>query len=78
VSVIGSQLDTLAALGEDHMALYAMLTRRVAALARRRSPAPPGLDAIEATVATALQRGTDAPAPHDGTAQRSGRVPPRP
>ncbi|MCG1048845.1 DUF2520 domain-containing protein, partial [Mycetohabitans sp. B6] len=37
VSVIGSQLDTLAALGEDHMALYAMLTRRVAALARRRS-----------------------------------------
>ncbi|MEJ2769206.1 Rossmann-like and DUF2520 domain-containing protein [Mycetohabitans sp. B46] len=78
VSVIRRQLDTLAALGEDHMALYAMLTRRVAALARRRSPAPPGLDAIEATVAAALQHGTDAPAPDDGAAQRSGCVLPRP
>ncbi|MCG1043136.1 DUF2520 domain-containing protein [Mycetohabitans sp. B8] len=78
VSVIRSQLDTLAALGEDHMALYAMLTRRVTALARRRSPAPSGLDAIEATVNAALQRGTDAPAPDDGAVQCFSRVPPRP
>lgn len=54
LSVIRRQLDTLAALGGDHMVLYAMLTRRVAALARRRARPPAGLEAIDATLDAAL------------------------
>jgi predicted short-subunit dehydrogenase-like oxidoreductase (DUF2520 family) len=60
VAVVHEQLDTFAALGGDHAALYALLTRRAVALARRRANPPPGLDAIDAALDTVLGKSSRA------------------
>ena len=54
VAVVQKQLETFGALGGDHAALYALLTRRAVALARRRANPPPGLDAIDAALDATL------------------------
>ncbi|RKP50807.1 Rossmann-like and DUF2520 domain-containing protein [Trinickia fusca] len=50
------QLACFEALGGDHAALYALLTRRAVALARLRPTPPASLDAIEASVEATLAR----------------------
>ncbi len=44
--IVDRQLALLDALGGDHATLYALMTRRAVALARQRTPPPPGLDAV--------------------------------
>lgn len=55
-ATLGRQLATFEALGGDHAALYALLTRRAVALARRRANPPPSIDAIDALVEATLAR----------------------
>jgi predicted short-subunit dehydrogenase-like oxidoreductase (DUF2520 family) len=50
------QLAAFEALGGDHAALYALLTRRAVALARRRAHPPPSIDSIDALVEATLAR----------------------
>lgn len=54
--LLGRQLQRFEALGGDHAALYALLTRRAIALARRRDHPPAGLDTMEAAVQATLAR----------------------
>jgi predicted short-subunit dehydrogenase-like oxidoreductase (DUF2520 family) len=56
LGIVARQLDLLEARGADHAALYALLTRRAVALARRRANPPPALDALDATVDASLAR----------------------
>lgn len=55
-ALLDRQLATFEALDGDHAALYALLTRRAVALARRRAKPPATLDAIEAAVEATLAR----------------------
>jgi len=55
-ATLARQLATFEALGGDHAALYALLTRRAVALARRRENPPPSIDAIDALVEATLAR----------------------
>jgi predicted short-subunit dehydrogenase-like oxidoreductase (DUF2520 family) len=54
--VVEKQLALLEKMGGDHAALYALLTRRAVALARRRTKPPTTLDAIDAAVEATLTR----------------------
>jgi predicted short-subunit dehydrogenase-like oxidoreductase (DUF2520 family) len=54
--VLERQLAAFETLGEDHAALYALLTRRCLALARRRTPPPASLDAMANAVEASLER----------------------
>lgn len=63
-AVLTRQLAAFEALGADHAVLYALLTRRALALARRRAQPPASIDAmteaVEAALERALSRGTSA------------------
>lgn len=65
VGVVAKQLAVFEELGGDHATLYALLTRRAVALARRRAQPPAALDAIagvvEASLAGASRGQTHAP-----------------
>jgi predicted short-subunit dehydrogenase-like oxidoreductase (DUF2520 family) len=54
--VLERQLAAFEALGQDHGALYALLTRRCLALARRRTPPPASMEAMADAVQASLQR----------------------
>jgi predicted short-subunit dehydrogenase-like oxidoreductase (DUF2520 family) len=54
--VVEKQLALLEGFGGDHAALYALMTRRAVALARRRAQPPAAIDAIDAAVEDSLSR----------------------
>ncbi|HXZ07516.1 MAG TPA: DUF2520 domain-containing protein [Paraburkholderia sp.] len=54
--VVEKQLALLEGIGGDHAALYALMTRRAVALARRRAVPPAAIDAIDAAVEDSLAR----------------------
>ncbi|MBV8626975.1 MAG: DUF2520 domain-containing protein, partial [Paraburkholderia sp.] len=54
--VVEKQLALLEGFGDDHAALYALMTRRAVALARRRAVPPATIDAIDAAVEDSLAR----------------------
>jgi predicted short-subunit dehydrogenase-like oxidoreductase (DUF2520 family) len=55
-SVLERQLAAFETLGEDHAALYALLTRRCVSLARRRTSPPASIDAMTDAVQASLAR----------------------
>jgi predicted short-subunit dehydrogenase-like oxidoreductase (DUF2520 family) len=55
-AVLERQLAAFEALGEDHAALYALLTRRALSLARRRAQPPASLEAMTEAVQASLTR----------------------
>jgi predicted short-subunit dehydrogenase-like oxidoreductase (DUF2520 family) len=55
--IVEQQLALLDARGGDHATLYALLTRRAIALAKRRDTPPASLDALERAVENTLARG---------------------
>lgn len=57
--VVEKQLALLEGLGGDHAALYALMTRRAVALARRRPVPPATIDAIDTVVEDSLARSLD-------------------
>ncbi|MGF6759510.1 Rossmann-like and DUF2520 domain-containing protein [Paraburkholderia sp. GAS42] len=57
--VVEKQLALLEGLGGDHAALYALMTRRAVALARRRPTPPAAIDAIDTAVEDSLGRSLD-------------------
>ncbi|MGN6316952.1 Rossmann-like and DUF2520 domain-containing protein [Trinickia sp.] len=64
-ALLARQLSAFEALGGDHAALYALLTRRALSLVRRRAQPPATIDAmtdaVEATLERALARSASAP-----------------
>lgn len=61
--IVEQQLALLETRGGDHAALYALLTRRALMLARRRTPPPASLDALERAVENSLGRALPPGAP---------------
>lgn len=61
--IVERQLALLDELGDDHAVLYALMTRRAVALARRRAAPPAGLDALAGSVDALLASQLVRPAP---------------